>query len=42
MRSDLDFFKAQGLIDTPAMSAEDAVDTSFAADAVKQLGAYKR
>jgi NitT/TauT family transport system substrate-binding protein len=42
MRSDLDFFKSQGLIDAPAMSAEDAVDTSFAAAAVKQLGPYRR
>jgi NitT/TauT family transport system substrate-binding protein len=42
MRSDLDFFKSQGLIDAAAMSAEDAVDTSFAAAAVKQLGPYRR
>jgi NitT/TauT family transport system substrate-binding protein len=41
MRGDLDFFKAQGLIDTPAMSAEDAIDATFAADAVKQLGPYR-
>jgi NitT/TauT family transport system substrate-binding protein len=42
MRSDLDFFKTQGLIDTPAMTADDAVDASFAAEAVKQLGPYRR
>jgi NitT/TauT family transport system substrate-binding protein len=41
MRSDLDFFKAQGLIDSPSTSVDDAVDASFAADAVKQLGPYR-
>ncbi len=41
MRSDLDFFKSQGLIDTPSMSVDDAIDTSFAAEAVKQLGPYR-
>ena len=41
MRSDLDFFKAQGLIDTPSIQAEDAIDATFAADAVKQLGPYR-
>jgi NitT/TauT family transport system substrate-binding protein len=41
MRSDLDFFKAQGLIDTPTITAEDAIDATFAADAVKQLGPYR-
>jgi hypothetical protein len=29
------------LINTPAITAEDAVDASFAADAVKQLGPYR-
>jgi NitT/TauT family transport system substrate-binding protein len=41
MAGDLDFFKAQALINTPAITAEDAVDASFAADAVKQLGPYR-
>jgi NitT/TauT family transport system substrate-binding protein len=41
MRSDLDFFKSQGLIDTPSLTAEDAIDASFAADAVKTLGPYR-
>jgi NitT/TauT family transport system substrate-binding protein len=41
MRSDLEFFKAQGLIDNPAITTEDAVDESFASDAVKQLGPYR-
>jgi NitT/TauT family transport system substrate-binding protein len=41
MRYDLDFFKAQGLIDTPSINAEDAVDTSFATQAVQQLGPYR-
>jgi NitT/TauT family transport system substrate-binding protein len=41
MASDLEFFKSQALIDTPNITAEDAVDASFAADAVKQLGPYR-
>jgi NitT/TauT family transport system substrate-binding protein len=41
MRSDLDFFKSQGLIDSPSTSVDDAIDTSFAADAVKALGPYR-
>src|SRR5580658_4885572 len=41
MRSDLDFFKSQGMIDTPSINAEDAVDTSFATQAVQQLGPYR-
>jgi hypothetical protein len=41
MRYDLDFFKTQGLIDTPSMNAEDAVDASFATQAVQQLGPYR-
>jgi NitT/TauT family transport system substrate-binding protein len=41
MRSDLNFFKSQGLIDSPSTSVEDAVDASFAADAVKTLGPYR-
>jgi NitT/TauT family transport system substrate-binding protein len=40
MRSDLNFFKAQGLIDSPTIQAEDAIDATFAADAVKALGPY--
>jgi NitT/TauT family transport system substrate-binding protein len=41
MRSDLDFFKSQGLIDSPSTSVDDAIDTSFAVDAVKALGPYR-
>jgi NitT/TauT family transport system substrate-binding protein len=41
MRSDLNFFKSQGLIDTPSIQAEDAIDATFAADAVKALGPYR-
>jgi NitT/TauT family transport system substrate-binding protein len=41
MRSDLNFFKAQGLIDSPTITCEDAIDATFAADAVKELGPYR-
>jgi NitT/TauT family transport system substrate-binding protein len=40
MRSDLEFFKAQGLIDKTAITPDDAIDATFATDAVKQLGPY--
>lgn len=42
MRRDYAFFKAQGLIEGANGTPEAAVDTSFAADAVKSLGPYKR
>jgi len=40
MRLDFDFFKSQGLIEG-TIKVEDVVDDSFAAQAVRQLGAYK-
>jgi NitT/TauT family transport system substrate-binding protein len=40
MRSDLNFFKAEALIDKPSTTVEDAIDTSFATDALKTLGPY--
>lgn len=39
MHTDFDFFKAQGFIETNT-KPEDAVDDSFAAEAVKSLGPY--
>jgi NitT/TauT family transport system substrate-binding protein len=39
MHTDFDFFKAQGFIETQT-KPEDAVDDSFAAEAVKSLGLY--
>jgi NitT/TauT family transport system substrate-binding protein len=41
LREDLEFFKTQGLINTPKVRVEDAVDPSFAAAAVKTLGEYR-
>jgi NitT/TauT family transport system substrate-binding protein len=42
LRNDLDFFKSQGLIDDASVSVDAAIDTSFAAAAVKQLGPYRK
>lgn len=42
MRSDFAFFKDQGLIDSSTMKADDAVDQSFAAEAVKSMGPYRK
>jgi NitT/TauT family transport system substrate-binding protein len=40
MRSDLAFFKREGLIEGN-VTAEQVVDDTFATEAVKALGAYK-
>ena len=40
LREDLEIFRRQGLIEG-AVSVEQAVDASFAQEAVKALGAYK-
>lgn len=42
MRQDYDFFRQQGMIDGTPVGPEPAVDASFAADAVKTMGPYKR
>ncbi len=42
MRDDYNFFKEQGLLDGAGSGPESAVDASFAADAVKAMGPYKR
>ena len=42
MRSDFAFFKDQGLIESTTLAPEDAIDSSYALDAVKSLGPYQR
>jgi NitT/TauT family transport system substrate-binding protein len=42
LRSDFDFFRSEGLIESPTQAADSAVDASFASDAVTQLGPYRR
>lgn len=42
MRDDFDYFKSQGLIESKSMAVENAVDESFVAEAIKQLGPYRR
>jgi NitT/TauT family transport system substrate-binding protein len=40
LRNDLAFFKEQRLVQDPAMTVENIIDTSFAEQAVKELGPY--
>jgi NitT/TauT family transport system substrate-binding protein len=42
IHTDYDFFKQQGLIDGTPANPEDAIDSTFVAEALKTLGPYKR
>jgi hypothetical protein len=41
MRTDLAFYREQGLVQDPAIKSEDIVDMSFVDAVVRELGPYR-
>jgi hypothetical protein len=41
MKRDLDYFRAQGLIESDTVAVNDVIDLSFLTRALKELGPYR-